>query len=49
MSNTRKPSLLQSAIADWTVLRVGGSLIDLGRSDMTHPNVPFPIYRGLTR
>jgi len=47
MSNTRKISPLQSAIAAWTVLRVG--LVSTGRTDMAQPTVPFPIYRGLTR
>jgi len=48
MSDTRKLTPLQSAIAAWTVERVGG-LVCTGRSGMTHPTVPFPIYRGLTR
>ena len=49
MSNTRQIIPLQSAIAAWTVSRVGGSLVCMGRSDMTLPTVPSPIYRGLTR
>jgi hypothetical protein len=48
MSDTRKLIPLQSAFAAWTVERVG-ALVCTGRSGMTHPTVPFPIYRGLTR
>ena len=46
MSNARNFIPLPSAIAAGTVARVGGSLVGIGRSDMTHPTVPFPIYRG---
>ena len=49
MSNTRKFIPLQSAIAAWTVSRVVGSPVCIGRSDTMHPTVLFPIYRGLTR
>jgi hypothetical protein len=48
MSDTRKLNPLQPATVAWTVGRVG-SLVCTGRSGMTHPTVPFPIYRGLTR
>ena len=46
MSNARNFIPLPSAIAAGTVVRVGGSLAGTGRSDMAHPTVPFPIYRG---
>ena len=49
MSNARKFIPLQPALAAWTVMRVGGSLDGTGPADMTHPTVPYPIYRGLTR
>jgi hypothetical protein len=48
MSDARKLIPLQPATAAWMVGRVG-SLVCTGRSGMTHPTVPFPIYRGLTR
>ena len=49
MSSARNFIPIQSAIAAWTVVRAGGSLMGTGRSDITHTTVPYPIYRRLTR
>jgi hypothetical protein len=49
MSIARPILPLQSAFAAWTVARADGGLDCRWRSGIMHANVPFPIYRGLTR